>query len=134
MNKENMNKCFIFVKCDPEDRVTSALEERLNMDMAHVASEITSLEGQAFPLSHMAELNTQHSLDADCVLLVFDKSPRMTAHYIPGEWSLCQLLLKNALFYHCIMKIWVSLCVGVTNCCGSMFSICCLLGDQTSLD
>ena len=71
----------------------------------HGASEITSLEGQAFPLSHMAELNTQHRLDTDCVLIVFGKGPSMTAHYIPGEWNLCQLLPKNALFYHCIMKI-----------------------------
>lgn len=35
--------------------------------MAHVASEITSLKGQAFPLSHMAELNTRHRLDAVCL-------------------------------------------------------------------
>ncbi len=67
-----MNKCFISVKCDPEDPIISAVEERLklkvkNTDMVHVASEITSLKGQAFPLSHMAELNTQHRLDADCL-------------------------------------------------------------------
>lgn len=88
-----MNKCFIFVKYDPEDPVISALEERLNMNMVHVASEITSLEGQAFPLTHMAELNTQHCLDKDCVLIAFGTSPSISACYIPEKWSLCQIVL-----------------------------------------
>lgn len=57
-----MNKCFIFV--NPEDHVTSAGGEAGH---GHVASEITSPERQAFPLSHTAELNTQHRLDVDCL-------------------------------------------------------------------
>lgn len=67
-----MNKCFISVKCDPEDPAASAAKPRRrrrvkNADVLHEASEITSLKGQAFPLSHMAEPNTQHRLDADCL-------------------------------------------------------------------
>lgn len=100
-----MNKCFIFVKCDPEDRITSALEERLNVNMVHVASEITSLEGQAFPLTHMAELNTQHCLDEDCVLMVFGKSPSISAHYIPEEWSPCQIVLALLLLWPNIVNV-----------------------------
>lgn len=38
-----------------------------NSDTVHVASKIKSPNGKAFPLSHMAELNTQHRLDADCL-------------------------------------------------------------------
>lgn len=33
----------------------------------HEAFEITSLKGKAFPLSHTAELSTQHRLDVDCL-------------------------------------------------------------------
>lgn len=50
------------------------------MDMMRVASEITSLKGQAFPLSHTAEPGTQHP--SVCVLLVSGESPIMTASTI----------------------------------------------------
>lgn len=104
----------MFYPCDPEDLITSAAQERLklrgkNADVVHVASEITSLKGQAFPLSHMAELNTRHRLDAVwlCSSAFWQESKHDCPLYawrveaVPAPWTSS----KNCLFCHCIMKI-----------------------------
>lgn len=109
-----MNKYFMSVKCDPEDPITSAVEERLklkvkNTYMVYVPSEITSLKRQAFPLSHMAELNTQHRLDADCLCAssIWEESKHdcplyaWRAEAVPATWT----SLEKCLFCYCIMKI-----------------------------
>lgn len=39
MNGQNINKCCISVKCDPEDLITSAVEDRLQLkseELGHV--------------------------------------------------------------------------------------------------
>lgn len=78
------------------------------MDMVYVVSEITPLKGQAFPLSHMAKLNTQHHLGADCLCTSCVWSPRMTAHYTPGEWRLYQLLaLPQKSIYFLLFNVLV---------------------------
>lgn len=73
----------MLVKCVPDNLF---IEDRLqNTDVVHVGSEITPLQWQALPSSHMAKLNTQHHQGADCLSTSSVWAPRTTAQFVPGE-------------------------------------------------
>lgn len=73
----------MLVKCVPDNLF---IEDRLqNTDVVHVGSEITPLQWQALPSSHMAKLNTQHHQSADCLSTPSVWAPRMIAQFVPGE-------------------------------------------------
>lgn len=78
----------MLVKCVPDNLF---IEDRLqNTNVVHAGSEITPLQWQALPSSHMAKLNTQHHQGADCLSTSGVWAPRTTAQFVPGERRLQQ--------------------------------------------
>lgn len=85
------------VKCGPEDPVVSA-EERLKLRVKNTDMVQCSIWNNISKVRHFVwviwlnwTLNTVwiHNV---CVLLVRVQAWLPSAHYIPGEWRLCQLL------------------------------------------